>query len=154
MTKNNKLYLIASTLTFSIILFSLTIIVMIKKMIIPQIKNNDKKDKHKMSFTFAWILSFFDININNDSSILIQYSYTTFILNLIALLCFINVIGYLITYLLINNNDYETKYPRFKRLIIYFKKKSYIFLAMEIILCLLCLITIIVFSFIILKQNT
>ena len=86
-----------------------------KKLII---QNNMQENRMK-SFTFAWILSFFDININSESSMLVHYSYTSIILILIALLCFINIIGYYTTLLLIQNNNYEDKYPRLKRLINY-----------------------------------
>jgi hypothetical protein len=57
-----------------------------------------------------------------------------FLLSLIALVCFINILGFFIAYVLVLKGDYENKYPRLKLYINFNKKTTIVYLTLEIIL--------------------
>jgi hypothetical protein len=48
------------------------------------------------------ILKYFNINISENSEYIINYSFNVFLLLLVLLLSFLNIIGYYITIILIN----------------------------------------------------
>jgi hypothetical protein len=67
---------------------------------IKSMKNSIKSDINvKYSFTFAFLLSYFDLNIPNESEPIMHFSSGIFILALLVLCCLTNVIGYLISIL-------------------------------------------------------
>ena len=92
-----------------------------------------------------FILSNLGIEENVNSNL--NVSYAIFLLSLIALLCFINVLGFIIVYIFIQKNEYETKYPKFKKIINYYKNTSLIYAILEALLCFICLFILILFSF-------
>jgi hypothetical protein len=55
------------------------------------------------------------------------------VLAIIALWCFINIIGYLGSSYLIKYTDIENKYPKLKRIINYFLKANYVLIILQII---------------------
>lgn len=101
---------------------------------------------YSKSFSLAFILSQLDINITENASKFTQLSFSVFLFSLIALLCFLNVIGFLIAYIFIEKKGYESKYPRLKNLINYYKKSSLFFVIIEGIICISCLLLLIFFS--------
>ena len=114
-----------------------------------QFINHFKFNKNiRQSFLFNFIFSHLNLNIDETASHFTQFSYGVFLLSLVAMFCFINVIGFLITYILIQQGDYENKYPKFKKIINYFKKSTLLYVAIEALLCLSCLILLVCFSFI------
>lgn len=104
------------------------------------------KNNIKYLFSFPFILTNLDINVNDSDHIITQLAYGVFLLTLVALFCFINILGYILSYYLIQNGNYEIKYPKIKILINYFKRISLIYLIIEGLLCLICLILLIIFS--------
>lgn len=82
---------------------------------------------YKYSFLFALILKSLDIQLSPDASQLVNLAFGTFILSLICLLNFFNVVGYLIALYLVNKYDVETKFPKFKRIIRYYENSSLFF---------------------------
>jgi|HubBroStandDraft_1064217.scaffolds.fasta_scaffold08865_6 putative copper export protein len=100
----------------------------------------------KYLFSFPFILSNLDVNVNNSDPVITQLAYGVFLLSLVALFCFINILGYIISYYLIEKSNYRLKYPRLKIIIDYFRGVSLIYFIIECILCLTCLILLIVFS--------
>jgi hypothetical protein len=120
-----------------------------------KIKNNNYLlNNFNHSFIVTGILSSLDLNVTDESSLLSGYSYGIFILSLISLACFINLLCYFFVYFLIQKKDYENKYIRFNRIINYYKNTSLVFAIIESILCLICLIIIIFSSlYILLKIN-
>ena len=106
-----------------------------------QIKNN-----LKYSFVFPMILSNLNINVTDHDTSLAHFSYGVFILSLIALLCFINIIGYIIGYYIIQNGKYEIKYPKLSRFITFYKQSTTIFIVIETLMCLICLLLLVIFS--------
>jgi len=104
----------------------------------------------RQSFLFSWILTNLDINVNSSDPDITQLAYGVFLLSLIAFLCFLNIIGYLLAYYLIQKGNYEVKYPKLTGLINYYKKINLVFLIIEVLLCLTCLTVLVLFSFLIL----
>jgi hypothetical protein len=56
------------------------------------------RTEYNHSFTFAFLLSYFEDQIPNDAAPIIHYSSGIFILSLIVIISFTNVIGYLSAY--------------------------------------------------------
>jgi hypothetical protein len=98
-------------------------------------------------FTFPLILSNLNIDISETDPTINQLAYGVFLLTLVAIFCFINIIGYVLTYYLIQKGDYEIKYLKLSKLINYYKKVNFIFVTIEIIMCLFCLLILNVYSF-------
>jgi hypothetical protein len=106
-----------------------------------------KNNNIKHSFLFTWLLSNLNINVSKSDPDVTQFAYGVFLISLVAILCFINISAYLLAYYLIQKGNYETKYPKLAGFINYYKKINLIFLLIEIILCFICLIILIFFSF-------
>lgn len=119
-------------------------VMIIRQMIIRLL--NKTEINYSQSFSLPFILSYLDINIPENASTLTNYSFSVFLLSLIALLCFLNVLGFLVAYILIQKGDYENKYPKFKTIINYFKKTTIFYVIIEGLICLICLLMLIVFS--------
>ena len=105
----------------------------------------------KYSFLFNLILDKLNINLDNlpSSDENLHYSFVLgiFILSLICLLSYINVLGYSIATILIKrDNIFQEKYPKIYKILNYFLKSSLIFFLFEAILCLLILIFIVIIS--------
>lgn len=96
---------------------------------------------------FGLIMSQLNVNVDETASNLTQISYGFFLLSLVALFCFLNILGFMITYILIQKGNYEIKYPKLRKFINYYKKTSLIYVSVEVLLCLLCLILLVFFSF-------
>lgn len=104
----------------------------------------------KHSFLLTWILTNLDIDVSNSDSDITQLAYGVFLLSLIAILCFLNILGYFMAYYIIQKSNYENKYPKLTKIINYFKKVNLVFLAIEVLICLFCLATLALFSLLIL----
>lgn len=59
--------------------------------------------------------------LHDSDPIITQFAYGVLLISLVAFFCFTNIVGYLIVIYLIQKSDYETKYPKFARLINYYK---------------------------------
>ena len=116
---------------------------------IPLVTNN----KFKFSFVFASIFSVFDLDIPNDASTLVSYSKAIFILSLVALICFINLLFYFSISIFIQRKDYENKYPKFSFLIKYYKNVNIFVAILEILLCFIALFIINVSSLLFLIKS-
>jgi hypothetical protein len=84
----------------------------IKKLLVNKVPTENNL---KHSFLFSWILTNLDINISNSDSDITQLAYGIFLLSLIAILCFINILGYFMAYYFIQRGNYEDRYLFFKR---------------------------------------
>lgn len=106
------------------------------------------KNNFKYLFSFPFVLSNLDINVNNSDPVITQLAYGVFLLSLVALFCLINILGYIISYYIIQKGNYEfiKNYPNLKRMINYFERVSLVYLLIEGLLCFLCLILLIMFS--------
>jgi hypothetical protein len=101
---------------------------------------------YRYSISLPLILSNLNLNVQDNDSTLTQLSFGVFILSLVALLCLINIIAYIVGYYLINNGEYEIKYPKLSRFITFYKKSTVFFLGLEILMCVTCLLILIIFS--------
>jgi hypothetical protein len=101
---------------------------------------------NKYSYIFPIILSKLDINLNDlEPSKQVFYGY--FLLSLVALFCFLNIIFYILGYYILQRGNYEEKYPRLKPFINFYKNTNIILIIVESILCLICLLLMLIFSF-------
>jgi hypothetical protein len=105
-----------------------------------------KNNNVKYLFSFPFIFYNLDINISDSDPMITQLAYGVFLLSLVAFFCLINILGYLLAYYLIQKGNYEVKYPKFARIINYYKKVNLFFLVIEAILCLTCLTILIFYS--------
>jgi len=105
------------------------------------------KNNLRFLFLFPFIISNLNIDISENNSTINQLAYGVFLLTLIALFCFINIIGYVLTYYFIQKGDYSKKYPKLSKIIDYYKKVNFLFLTIEILLCLSCLLILNFYSF-------
>jgi len=109
--------------------------------------------KSRNSFSYIIILNLLGIKLPEESGPIIDYAFSMFSLSLIGLLCFLNIVGYLTTILIINNKIFENKIesrPFIKKMVEYYKKSSLIYVGIEIILCLVIFIFLIINSLIVL----
>ena len=118
------------------------IIKLIKNLV--NLVNKNHKNKYHYSFILPLIFSKLDIDVSNIK--VTDFSYAILILSIIALYSFINIIGYMVSYIYIQNGNLEMKYPRFKKIIAYFKKSSLFFITIEVIIVIFCLLTLIISS--------
>ena len=77
------------------------------QLVTPKTKILIRNNKLSESSSFGFIFSLLDINIPEHASTLTQFSFSVFLLSLVALFCFINVLDYFIVYILIQKGDYE-----------------------------------------------
>lgn len=111
-------------------------------------KNPSAKINIRQSFLFILILDKLNINIPENASAHVNFAFGIFILSLICLLSFINVVGYLTSIYLINIYDIEQKFPKLKTIVRYFERSSLVMIVLEGLTCVIFLICIIVFSLI------
>ena len=96
---------------------------------------------------FGLILSQLNLNVDDTASNLTQISYGVFLLSLVALICFLIVLGFILSYILIQQGNYEHKYPKLRKFINYYTKSTLVYVSIEAFLCLNCLILLVYFSF-------
>jgi hypothetical protein len=101
------------------------------------------------NYKASWILPFLlsNLGIEESGGSNLDISYGVFLLSLIALICFINVLGFMSAHIFIQKKDYETKYPKIKKIINYYKNSSLLYAILEALLCFTCLFILIIFSF-------
>jgi hypothetical protein len=117
-----------------------------QSMIIKILRKIKNKLNLNYSFSLPIILSNLNIEVNNLDSTLSQFSYGVLCLSLIALLCFINIIGYMVSYILIQKSNFEVKYPKLSKFINSYKQTTLLFLTFEVLMCLTCLLLLVFFS--------
>jgi hypothetical protein len=80
---------------------------------------------------FKYIIYYLGLDIPDNITPLAENAFQVSLLCLIILTCFINVFGYLISMYLIKYYNVETKYSKYKRIIGYFLKSSWIWITIE-----------------------
>nr|YP_009504217.1 hypothetical protein [Lactifluus hygrophoroides]AWX52942.1 hypothetical protein [Lactifluus hygrophoroides] len=110
-----------------------------------------KQIKNKVTHLSSLPLIFYnlDINVSDSDPVIAQLAYGVLLLSLVAFFCLINIVGYILAYYFVQKGNYEVKYPKFAKLIKYYKKTTLVFLTIEIILCLICLGILIFYSYLI-----
>ena len=112
----------------------------------------DFKTNYKYSYIIPFLFKNLGSDIPTNAEPIVTFSFNMFILSLIILSCFINITGYFISIYLITKYKIEDKYPKFTKIIKYFEKSSIFFVTIEILICLVCLITIILLNLNILRM--
>ena len=108
------------------------------------IKN--KINRFKYSYFLPFILSKVDSSIlNSDIS---ELAYAVFLLSVITLYCLTNILLYFTSIIIIQQKNYELKYPKLKTVINYYKKFSIVYISIEIFFCVVCLLMLIISSLI------
>ena len=94
--------------------------------------------KNNVSFKSAYfipiLLGLINPNITPETEPIITYSFSMFTLSLIILICFFNIMSYILSIYLINKYDIKSKFPSFKRYIIFYSTTNKIFLIIEVII--------------------
>lgn len=105
------------------------------------------------SLSLPFILHMLNISIPENSSTLINFSFGILILIIVCIICFLNVFGFLIINHLINKYNIENKYPKLKKIIEYYKKISLVYIIIEGLICLSCLMFIFIACILMIKTN-
>ena len=92
------------------------------------------ENKFKNAYLLPFIFAKLNPNITPETEPIVTYAFSMFILNLAVLICFFNIAGYILSIYLVNKYDIETKFPKFKRYINFYKSTSKFFLVLEIII--------------------
>ena len=126
---------------------SLNVIQQLSNQKINQFKLNTNIKITQSFSLLGFVMSQLNLNVDETSSNFTQVFYGFLSLSLVALFCLINIVGFLITYILIQNGNYEKKYPKLKNFINYYKKISLLYVSIEVLLCFLCLLALVYFSY-------
>ena len=100
-----------------------------------------------------YILNMLGISIPEGSEAITKYAFGVLLLSLIALLAFINVLGYFLSFYLLQRYDINHKYPKWKKIVGYYEKSSLFFVFIELLICIGCLLFLIITAFIFLKNT-
>lgn len=98
---------------------------------------------YRHCFLLPILMNYFDLDIPKDAAPLINFSFSIFLINTVCILCFFNIIGYLTAIILIQKYNIENKfksYPKFIKLIDYYKNSTFLFILIEAFICLIGLI--------------
>lgn len=108
-----------------------------------KVNNQLKISSYRHCFLLPTILNYFNIQIPEDATPLINFSFSIFLVTTICILSFCNVIGFLLAIIFIQKYDVENKfksYPKIIKLINYYKNSTLILILIEAGLCLFCLL--------------
>jgi hypothetical protein len=106
-----------------------------------------QNNKHLNAYFIPFIYAKFNPNISADVDPFVSYTFGMFILNLTVLVCFVNIIGYILSLYLINKYDIDKKFPKFKRYINFYKTTNKFFLILEVIIAFIILIFLVLVNF-------
>ena len=99
-----------------------------------------------------YILEVLEIKVPEGSESITNYAFGVLILSLVALFAFINVLGYFLSLHLIQRYDIKNKYPKFIFIINYYEKTTLLFVLIETLFCIGCLLFLIITALIYLKK--
>lgn len=102
---------------------------------------------NKRVYFLPFILTKFNPNINSETEPIISYSFAMFILSLIVLICFYNIVAYILSIYLLKKYDVENKFPIFKKYIKFYSSSSKYLLVLEIIIAFVFLLCIVAINF-------
>lgn len=111
---------------------------------------------HSDSFVLPLVLSNFNLSETvgpPEIPVITSYYLAVFLLSLISLLCFMNVLGYFLSIHLLNRYDIENKFPKLKKIIKYYEKGGLFWVIVESLMCILTLLFLTVTALILYFQN-
>lgn len=94
-----------------------------------------------------YIINYLGLSIPEHSEFIVEYSFNVFILLLILLLSIINVLGYLISIIIIQKYDFKKKYPSFSKMIMFYEKRTLFFFLIELLFVFSIIIFLLVYSY-------
>jgi len=116
------------------------------------LKSKQKNITQRQSIILPLILNFLDIKIPEGSENLTNYTFGVMIMSLVALLCFINVLGYFISLYILDKYNIETRFPRLNKIKSYYQKSTIIFIIFESLFGILVLLFLIITAYLYLKS--
>jgi hypothetical protein len=116
-------------------------------------KSIKKEHKFSNAFILSWILSNVNVEITDNSSQLLQFSYGVLLGSIVILFCLLNITGYIITNYLLEKVDLENKYPTIWKYLNRFIKISLFYICIDILICLYLLSLIVYYSLVIVSQH-
>lgn len=114
---------------------------------------------YKHCYFIPFILSHFDIDNINNGNLFVGYFFYMFMLNLVILICFINITGYLLAYFVLDKtiplgeNKWINKYPVIIKILNLFYKASFLNIIIEIIVIFIILLSLIIINFLLFINN-
>jgi hypothetical protein len=121
-------------------------------LILKFISNQYNKKSYRQSFILPIILSILDINIPEGSENLTNYAFGVMVMSLIAILCFINVLGYFISFYVLEKYNIETRFPKLNKIKTYYQNTTLIFICFEALFCFLILFFLFITAYLYLKN--
>jgi len=115
-------------------------------------KSKQETIKTRQSLILPFILNILDINIPEGSENLTNYAFGVMIMSLVALLCFINVLGYFLSFHVLDKYNIETRFPKLSKIKKYYKNTTLIFIIYESLFCIFCLLFLIITAYLYLKS--
>lgn len=103
--------------------------------------------KYRCTYFLPFIFARYYPSITPETEPIISYSFSMFILSLLVLICFINILCYIISIYLITKYDIENKFPYFKKYIKFYSTTSKFLLALEIFIAFFFLFFIVLINF-------
>lgn len=115
-------------------------------------KSKQENIAQRNSLILPIILNIIDINIPEGSENLTNYAFGVMILSLVALLCFINVLGYFMSFYILDKYNIETRFPKLNKIKTYYQNSTIIFILFESLFCILILLFLIISAYLYLKK--
>ena len=116
-------------------------------------KSIKKEHKFSNAFILSWILSNVNVEITDNSSQLLQFSYGVLLGSIVILFCVLNITAYILTNYLLEKVDLENKYPTIWKYLNRFIKISLFYICIDILICLYLLSLIVYYSLVIVSQH-
>nr|YP_009710711.1 hypothetical protein [Amanita phalloides]QFZ98660.1 hypothetical protein [Amanita phalloides]WLF85166.1 hypothetical protein [Amanita phalloides] len=91
-------------------------------------ENNKNIDKYQSNSIVLFLFNLIGKEIPVDAEPIVNYSFHIFMLSIIILVSFINLIGYFTSIYLINKYNIENKFPKYKNIIRYYEKSNFYFI--------------------------
>jgi hypothetical protein len=94
-----------------------------------------------------YLVEILGLSIPENSEFIVVYSFNVFILLLILFLSIINVLGYLISIIIIQRYDVKKKFPSFTRIIHFYEKRTLFFFLFDLFLVLSIILFLLAYSY-------
>ena len=114
---------------------------------------------YKYCYFIPFILSPFDNDNINNANPFLGYFFYMFMLNLVILICFINITGYLLAYYVLDKiipspeKKWINKYPVIIKILKLFYKASFLSIIIEIIVIIIIQLYLIIINFLLFINN-
>lgn len=107
------------------------------------------KNNYRHSFSFLFILNYFNISIPENAEPIVNYSFGVFILSLLVFFNILNAFVSLFSLYILNKYNVDERfknYPWLKKIVKYYENSSLVFISIEIGMALVFTVVIIISS--------